>query len=131
MLAATAPLGRDGLTTAERKERRAALAVRCPRASCEGRPALSASPARPDWSPPHAAEPAKPARPCNVRTGALHEERLERARSIAALRKMLKPGATVNVVLRHVSKSGMVRDLSFFAARNGTPITFDVARALG
>lgn len=35
----------------------------------------------------------------------------ERAESIAQLRKWLKPGDTVNCILRHVSRSGMQREI--------------------
>jgi hypothetical protein len=41
----------------------------------------------------------------------------ERTEAAAQLRKMLKPGATVYTILRHVSRSGMMRHISLQVAQ--------------
>ena len=48
------------------------------------------------------------------------------------LRSLLKPGDTVYTILRHVSRSGMVRDISTIIIRDGRPldITYAVADLL-
>ena len=53
--------------------------------------------------------------------------------STTALHQLLKPGATVYVINRHTSASGMTRRLSFFTLSEGrmAPITYYVGHALG
>lgn len=57
----------------------------------------------------------------------------DRAEAIAALRKMLRPGATVYTILRHVSRSGMQREISLvMKGRDGlTDLDWYAARAMG
>jgi hypothetical protein len=45
----------------------------------------------------------------------------------------LQPGETVSCVLRHVSRSGMMRAIDFYVVREGSTwrITYHVARVLG
>jgi hypothetical protein len=52
--------------------------------------------------------------------------------AIEQLREWLPPGSTVQTILRHVSRSGMVRDISAIATVDGEPfdITYWVSRAL-
>ncbi len=49
------------------------------------------------------------------------------------LRKLLPPGSTVYTVLRHVSKSGMTRDIDVYAMKDNEPVWLSgyVARRLG
>lgn len=53
--------------------------------------------------------------------------------SRAALRKLCPPGTTVYTVLRHVSRSGMMRNISLQVVKAGNvqDITWHVARVLG
>jgi hypothetical protein len=53
--------------------------------------------------------------------------------AIEQLREWLHPGDTVRTILRHVSSSGMTRDISAVAMVDGEPfdITYWVARVLG
>lgn len=55
----------------------------------------------------------------------------ERAEAIAQLRETLKPGTTVYTILRHVSRSGMSRDIDVYVMEDGEPrrITWTVAKA--
>jgi len=57
----------------------------------------------------------------------------ERAEAIATLRKHLKVGDTVHTVLRHVSRSGMMRHISVVITTPEGPwdVTWHVARILG
>jgi hypothetical protein len=57
----------------------------------------------------------------------------ERDAAIAELRETLKPGTTVYTVLRHVSRSGMSRDIDVYAMEDNEPrrITWSVAQATG
>lgn len=50
--------------------------------------------------------------------------------AITALREMLSPGTTVYTILRHVSRSGMMRHISVIGPESND-ITWQVARALG
>lgn len=61
------------------------------------------------------------------------EQLQERKDAQEELRKILKPGQTVYTILRHVSKSGMSRNISVVIIENGEPreISYLVARALG
>ena len=54
-------------------------------------------------------------------------------KALEYLREYLKPGDTVYTILRHVSRSGMARDIGVVAMVNGEPyaITHLVARVLG
>lgn len=56
----------------------------------------------------------------------------ERAEALAKLRELLPPGATVDCVLRHVSRSGMQRIISFYARSPEGPVYLDgyVAKVL-
>lgn len=61
-------------------------------------------------------------------------EQLEmQAIAIAFLKKTLKPGKTVYTTVKHVSKSGMSRDIAVFIAYKGAikDISWHVANALG
>lgn len=49
--------------------------------------------------------------------------------ALKQLRELLKPGATVNCILRHKSRSGMSRSISLFAGDQD--ITWQAARVLG
>lgn len=51
----------------------------------------------------------------------------------ARLRDLCPPGTTVYTVLRHVSKSGMSRDIAVYVMADGEPrwITWSVAQATG
>jgi hypothetical protein len=48
-------------------------------------------------------------------------EKTERIQAIAYLRKLLKEGDTVYVILRHVSQSGMSRCIDLYAIVGGRP----------
>lgn len=56
----------------------------------------------------------------------------EKAEALDELRKQLKPGDTVFSVLRHVSRSGMSRRISFCVIRKGQPywLDYNIGRAL-
>lgn len=56
-----------------------------------------------------------------------------KAEALEQLRKVLKPGDTVYTVLRHVSSSGMSRDISVHAIKDNQPVwlTGYAARVLG
>ncbi len=63
---------------------------------------------------------------------------MERQNALAVLRAMLRPGDTVSTILRHVSASGMQREISLTIARldsSGSPSTYDItyraAEAMG
>lgn len=55
----------------------------------------------------------------------------ERAEACAELRETLKPGTTVYTVLRHVSRSGMSRNIDVYVMEGNEPrrITWSVAKA--
>lgn len=55
----------------------------------------------------------------------------ERDQAIAELRETLKPGTTVYTILRHVSRSGMSRDIDVYVMQDGEPqrITWLAAKA--
>jgi hypothetical protein len=55
----------------------------------------------------------------------------EREQACSELRETLKPGTTVYTVLRHVSRSGMSRDIDVYVIEDGEPrrITYTVAKA--
>lgn len=57
----------------------------------------------------------------------------DKARATEQLRAWLKPGSTVFIVLRHVSRSGMSRSISVFASVDGQPhdITYQASRVIG
>ena len=57
----------------------------------------------------------------------------ERQKALTHLRKMLKPGTTVYTILRHVSRSGMSRQIDVYVIRKGEPvwITAYVGNAIG
>lgn len=57
----------------------------------------------------------------------------ERAEAIEQLRKWLQPGDTVYTVLRHVSRSGMQREISLYVIKDGEPQWLDgyASKALG
>jgi hypothetical protein len=48
-------------------------------------------------------------------------KRLYKAQAIESLRTLLKPGDTVYTVLRHVSASGMSRDIDLYVFRDNKP----------
>ena len=49
----------------------------------------------------------------------------ESAKELEALRKVLKPGMEICTILRHVSRSGMMREISLKAIVNGQIIGLD------
>jgi hypothetical protein len=53
----------------------------------------------------------------------------EKEKAKETLREMLKPGDTVNAILRHVSRSGMSRSISLL--KGDEDITYWAARAMG
>lgn len=57
----------------------------------------------------------------------------ERAEAIERLRGWLKPGDTVYTILRHVSRSGMSRDISIVIIRDGETLhpNHAVSKAIG
>ncbi len=57
----------------------------------------------------------------------------ERDEAIAKLRDWLPPGSTLHTVLRHVSKSGMQREIGCVLIKNGDTLhpNYSVAKALG
>ena len=57
----------------------------------------------------------------------------EQAESLARLQELCPPGTTIYTIVRHVSRSGMSRNISLFVMVDGTPepITFHAARVLG
>ena len=57
----------------------------------------------------------------------------ERAEAITKLREWLKPGDTVFTILRHVSKSGMSREIGVVIMRDGADLhpNYLVAKAIG
>lgn len=57
----------------------------------------------------------------------------ERAEAIAELQDMLSPGDTVYTVLRHVSRSGMMRAIDLYVMEGNEPrrITWRVCKATG
>lgn len=55
-------------------------------------------------------------------------QRLQREHARAQLRKILKPGDTVNCILRHCSRSGMMRHISLL--KGDEEITYYVALAM-
>lgn len=57
----------------------------------------------------------------------------EKQEAIEQLRKWLKPGDTVYTVLRHVSRSGMQREISLYVIKDGEPQWLDgwASKALG
>jgi hypothetical protein len=60
-------------------------------------------------------------------------QRAEREEAIAKLREWLKPGDTVYTILRHVSKSGMSREIGLVIIRDGETLhpNYSAAKALG
>jgi hypothetical protein len=60
------------------------------------------------------------------------EKRNEQENALRVLREALKPGDTVSTILRHVSRSGMMRSISLIVARDGEPwdISYFAARVL-
>lgn len=61
------------------------------------------------------------------------EKAAARAEAIDLLRSWLKPGDTVYTMLKHVSSSGMSRDIAVLIVRDGqiSNVSCDVARAIG
>ena len=57
----------------------------------------------------------------------------EQQRAIKQLREWLPPGSTARTIIRHVSRSGMQREISVVVMVDGEPFECDywVARALG
>lgn len=61
-------------------------------------------------------------------------QQTERDEEIKALRAILKPGATVHTILRHVSKSGMQREIALVYIRRDGEIrylNYSAAKVLG
>lgn len=57
--------------------------------------------------------------------------KVERQESIDRLKEIVEPGDTIDCILRHVSKSGMMRRISFVKIKDGESISLDylIARA--
>lgn len=57
----------------------------------------------------------------------------DKAEAIETLQKLLPPGSTVYTILRHVSRSGMQRDIDLYRFEGGEKIylSYYVANALG
>lgn len=57
----------------------------------------------------------------------------EQQEAIDRLRETLKEGSTVYTVVRHVSRSGMMREIALFVCRNNEPLRLDywASRVLG
>lgn len=58
----------------------------------------------------------------------------ERAEAIERMREWVKPGDTITCVLRHVSRSGMMRHISFIATQPDGSIRYldrSISQALG
>ena len=57
----------------------------------------------------------------------------DRQEAITHLRKMIRPGATVYTILRHVSRTGMSRGIDVYVIRQNRPvwITGYVGKAIG
>ena len=57
----------------------------------------------------------------------------DKAESLKSLRKLCPPGTEVFTILRHVSRSGMSRDISLYVMADGQPvdITWHVSKVLG
>ncbi len=55
---------------------------------------------------------------------------IEKAEAIEKLRGWLKPGDKVNCILRHTSRSGMSRNISFYAG-DSILLDYNIAKALG
>lgn len=51
----------------------------------------------------------------------------ERSEYLTKMRDLIKPGDTVYSVLRHVSRSGMSRVISFYVYRENKPVNIDYA----
>ncbi|OAM89712.1 hypothetical protein OH491_16465 [Termitidicoccus mucosus] len=65
-------------------------------------------------------------------TKTLTPKQADREQAIGYLKESLRPGDTVYVILRHVSKSGMSRLIDLYLIKNGRPfrITWTAAKAL-
>jgi hypothetical protein len=63
----------------------------------------------------------------------MNQKEKERQEAISELQEILKPGDTLYTILRHVSRSGMLRHISLFSFKSGEPLQLDylAARALG
>ena len=61
------------------------------------------------------------------------ERRTYRQEALERLRGWLKPGQTVHTITRHVSTSGMTRDIAAFTIVDGDmkDLTYSIAQALG
>lgn len=61
------------------------------------------------------------------------QKRFDRAASVEKLRKFLPPGSTVYTVLRHVSRSGMMRHIDAYAFVDGVKLYLSgyIAQAVG
>ena len=62
----------------------------------------------------------------------MNRKQQERQEAIEQLREWIKPGDTVYTILRHVSRSGMQREIGIVIFRNGSDMHLDysVAKAL-
>jgi len=60
-------------------------------------------------------------------------EKQERDEAVAKLREWIKPGDTVHTILRHVSRSGMQREIGIVLLKDGADLhpNYLVAKALG
>jgi hypothetical protein len=61
---------------------------------------------------------------------AKQQKELEKQQAIAELRKLLPPGTCVGTILRHVSKSGMARDISLVITQHANIINITHLAAL-
>lgn len=60
-------------------------------------------------------------------------QKTEREEDIAQLRKWMKPGATIYTILRHVSTSGMRREIGVVIFRKGSVLhpNYSIGKVLG
>ncbi len=66
-------------------------------------------------------------------SGMTKAQKQEQQEAVAKLREWLKPGDTVHTILRHVSRSGMQREISVVLLKAGADLhpNYLVAKALG
>ncbi len=64
---------------------------------------------------------------------ATKKQQSEREEALAKLREWIKPGDIVHTILRHVSRSGMQREIGIVLLKDGTDLhpNYLVAKALG
>ena len=58
---------------------------------------------------------------------------IEKKEAIKSLKKLIKPGDTIYANMKHVSSSGMLRAISFYAIKGNKPhwLDYQIAKACG